>query len=441
NDHGAAREFLKRVFQRTEGFHVQVVSRLIEQNQVSALFQSQRQVQAVALTTGENLGWLLLVRPLETECGKVCTRRHFVLAYVNVVQTFRDYFPDGCFGIDVCAVLVNIGQLNGVTNINGTRIWLFQAHNRLEQGSLTNTVGTNDANDAIAWQGKGQILNQSASVKALGQVLSFNNLVAQAWWGRNLDFFKVQLLVLLSFSSHLFVALQTRLVLSLTCLCTRTNPCQLILQALAQLGILLASYFQTLSLLLQVGGVVALVWVELAAVDLTDPARYVIKEVTVVSNSQDSTRVVFQVLFQPLHRFSIQVVSRLVEQQQVWLTQQQLRQSDTAAFTTGKLGNWGIRRRAAQCFHRLLNLGIYFPCIRCVEFFLQLAHFIHELIGVVGGHFFRNSLTTLLLFEDVTKTFFNVFTHCFFFIQSWFLLQNSDGGTWIQESLAIGRLV
>src|SRR5699024_10898359 len=90
-------------------------------------------------------------------------------------------------------------------------------------------------------------------------------------------------------------------------------------------------------------------------VDLTDPARYVIKEVTVVSNSQDSTRVVFQVLFQPLHRFSIQVVSRLVEQQQVWLTQQQLRQSDTAAFTTGKLGHWGIRRRAAHCFHRLLK--------------------------------------------------------------------------------------
>src|SRR5699024_9768010 len=119
-----------------------------------------------------------------------------------------------------------------------------------------------------------------------------------------------------------------------------------------------------------------------------------------------SDLVVFQVLFQPLHRFSIQVVSRLVEQQQVWLTQQQLRQSDTAAFTTGKLGHWGIRRRAAQCFHRLLNLGIYFPCIRCVEFFLQLAHFIHELIGVVGGHFFRNSLKTLLLFEDVTKTFF-----------------------------------
>ena len=39
NDHSAARERLQRVFQRAEGLHVQVVGRLIEQDQVAALLQ------------------------------------------------------------------------------------------------------------------------------------------------------------------------------------------------------------------------------------------------------------------------------------------------------------------------------------------------------------------------------------------------------------------
>src|SRR5699024_7132202 len=297
-----------------QGFNIQVVSRLIEEDQVAALFQRQREVQAVALTTGEYLRWLLLVWSLEAERRQVSARWHLILANVNVVQAFRDNFPHRCFGIDVRTVLVHIRQLDGVANLHGAGIWIFQAHDGLKQGSLTNTVRANNADDAVTRQGKGQILNQDTIIKALGQVLGFNNLVTQAWWSRNLDFFEVQLLVLLSLGSHFFVAFQTSLVLCLTCLRTGANPCKFIFQALAQLGVLFTTNLEALSLLLQVGGVVALVWVQLAAVDLTDPARDVVEEVTVVCDGQDSAWVVFQVLFQPLHGLSIQVVSRLIEQ-------------------------------------------------------------------------------------------------------------------------------
>src|SRR5699024_12638942 len=109
----------------TKRFNVQVVGRLIEQNQVSALFQGQSQVQAVTLTTGEHIGWLLLIWALETECREVRTRWHLVLADGDVVQTFRDYFPHGCFRIDVCTVLIHVGQLNGLADVNGTSVWLF----------------------------------------------------------------------------------------------------------------------------------------------------------------------------------------------------------------------------------------------------------------------------------------------------------------------------
>src|SRR5699024_7519155 len=159
-----------------------------------------------------------------------------------------------CFGIDVRTVLVHIRQLDGVANLHGAGIWIFQAHDGLKQGGLTYTVRANNADDAVTRQGKGQILNQDTVIEALGQILGLNNLVNKAWRRRNLDFFKVELLVLLSLSRHFFVAFETSLVLCLTSLRTRANPCEFILQALAQLGVLVASNLEALSLLLQVGG-------------------------------------------------------------------------------------------------------------------------------------------------------------------------------------------
>src|SRR5699024_3174673 len=196
-----------------QGFNIQVVSRLIEEDQVAALFQRQREVQAVALTTGEYLRWLMLVWSLEAESRQVSARWHLILAEVNVVQAFRDNFPHRCFGIDVRTVLVHIRQLDGVANLHGAGIWIFQAHDGLKQGGLTYTVRANHAYDAGTREGKVQILNQCTVIEALGQVLGCNYFVTQAWRSRNLDFFNVQLLVLLSLSRHFFVAFQTSLVL------------------------------------------------------------------------------------------------------------------------------------------------------------------------------------------------------------------------------------
>jgi hypothetical protein len=44
---------------------------LVEQQQVAALLEGQREVEPVALTTGEHAGHLLLVRALEAELRDV----------------------------------------------------------------------------------------------------------------------------------------------------------------------------------------------------------------------------------------------------------------------------------------------------------------------------------------------------------------------------------
>src|SRR6476620_191910 len=71
DDDRTARELEQGVLERAEGLDVEVVGGLVEQQQVAALLEGEREVETVALTTGEDARELLLVGALEAELGHV----------------------------------------------------------------------------------------------------------------------------------------------------------------------------------------------------------------------------------------------------------------------------------------------------------------------------------------------------------------------------------
>ena len=70
----------------------------------------------------------------------------------------------------------------------------------------------------------------------------------------------------------------------------------------------------------------------MAAVKFQNPLGSVVQEVAVVRDADHSAREALQELLQPLHRFGIQVVGGLIQQQHVGLGQQQAAQRHTALF-------------------------------------------------------------------------------------------------------------
>ncbi len=96
-------------------------------------------------------------------------------------------------------------------------------------------------------------------------------------------------------------------------------------------------------------------------VELEDPAGDVVEEVAVVGDDQDGARVIAQMAFQPVHAFGIEMVGRLVEQQQVGLVEQQPAQRDAAALAAGQLGDVGVVGRAAQRVHGEVDLAVEVP--------------------------------------------------------------------------------
>ena len=101
-------------------------------------------------------------------------------------------------------------------------------------------------------------------------------------------------------------------------------------------------------LLAQPVAVIALVGYARAAVELQNPLGGIVQKIAVVGDGNHGARVALQELFQPVHRFSIQVVGRLVEQEHVGLGQQQLTQGNAPLFTAREQPDFGVPGRQSQ---------------------------------------------------------------------------------------------
>ena len=96
-------------------------------------------------------------------------------------------------------------------------------------------------------------------------------------------------------------------------------------------------------------------------IELEDPAGDVVEEVAVVGDDQNGARIIAQMAFQPVHALGIEMVGRLVEQQQVGRIEQQPAERDAAALAAGELVHVGVVGRAAQRVHGEVDLAVEVP--------------------------------------------------------------------------------
>ena len=122
-----------------------------------------------------------------------------------------------------------------------------------------------------------------------------------------------------------------------------------------------------------------------AAVELEDPAGDVVEEVAIVGDRDDRALVLGEVALEPVDGLGVEVVGRLVEQQQVGRGQQQAAQRDAAALAAGELRDVGVGGRQAQRVHRVLELRVEVPGVGGVDLVLQARELVRGLVGVVGG--------------------------------------------------------
>ena len=127
DDDGAAGERQQRLLERAQRVDVEVVGRLVEQQQVAAGAQQLGEVEAVALAARELADLLLLVGALEVEAGDVGAAVDGPVAERDLIGAARDLLPDGLGRVEVVARLVDVGELDGLAEPQRARVGLLGA--------------------------------------------------------------------------------------------------------------------------------------------------------------------------------------------------------------------------------------------------------------------------------------------------------------------------
>src|SRR5204863_9760823 len=149
-----------------------------------------------------------------------------------------DRLPYVLLRIDALTGLVDGGDRDRLADPDRALVRLCLAHDHLEQRGLANSVRREDADDAVAGQAEGEVLEQAPVAEALDQAADLDHHAAQAGTRRDLDLLEVQLAVPVRLGGHLLVPVQAGPALGLPRPGARADPLQLVLQALAALGVL-----------------------------------------------------------------------------------------------------------------------------------------------------------------------------------------------------------
>ena len=129
---------------------------------------------------------------------------------------------------------------------------------------------------------------------------------------------------------------------------------------------------EPLLLLLEPRGVVALERDAAAAVELEDPAGDVVEEVPVVRHGDDGALVVREEALEPEHRLGVEVVRRLVEQEQVGRGEEQPAERDPAALAARQRLDVAVPLGQAERVHRVVDLVVELPEVGPVDRVLHL---------------------------------------------------------------------
>src|SRR5216683_2042696 len=316
DDDGAAGIVEERLFKRAQRVDIEIVGRLVEEEEVGALLQHLRQMHPVALAARQLPDLFLLVGAAEVEERAVGPAGDLAAAEIDLVLPARDLLPHAVAGDQRVARLVDIAELDGVTDPKSPAIGRFLPGDHAEERRLAGAVRPDDADDSPGRQPEAQLLDQQLVAEPLPDPLRLDDEIAKPRAGRQYDLRGLGRL-LAALRNQLLIGRDPRLALRLARARARPYPFELALQRAPARLLGLPFAFETRLLLFEPAGIIALERKTPTAVELEDPPRHLVEEIAVMRHRDDGAGVVPQEALQPGNRFGVEVVGRLVEQQEV----------------------------------------------------------------------------------------------------------------------------
>ncbi len=150
--------------------------------------------------------------------------------------------------------------------------------------------------------------------------------------------------------------------------------------------------------------------------------------------------VVPQMAFQPGHGLGVQMVGRLVEQQDVRLLQQQTAQGHPPPLAAGEDRDLGLAGGATQGIHGQLQAAVQIPRAQMVQAFLDFALTLDQGVHLVVSQLFAKAHVDLIELgqgiHHLLHALFHHLAHALALVQGRLLLQIAHGEAGAEDGLA-----
>ncbi len=299
---------------------------------------------------------------------------HLLLALAHVIH-------HRLLGVELFAVLIEVSHFQVGAPFDRAATWAQLAEQQLDQGRLATAVGADQRNLVATQHLQIQPLKQGAIAKVETQAFTFKYQLAGAARLVQLQLgLALQFTTLGTLHAHRLEGAHSPLIAGAAGLDPLAYPHLFLGQLAIELGIFQLLDPQPLLLALQVLVVVAGPGGDHAAIQIDDPGRQLVDELPVVGDEDNSAAKIFEELFQPVDGIDVQVVGRLVQQQQIRIAGQRASQCYFAQPTAGEAveGHVGIQTEQGQ---HLVDASLELPAVLVVELLLQLAHLANVGIG------------------------------------------------------------
>src|SRR5579883_546003 len=171
DDDGAAGEVLEGLLESAQGVDIEVIGRLVEQENVGARLEHFGEMHTVAFAARERPDLLLLVRALEVEGAAVGARIDLALAELELVEAAGDFLPDGRVAVERIARLIDIAEMHGLADLDRAGVGLVLAGDHAEQRGLAGAVRADHADDAARREFEGEVVDQQVVAEAFLEAL------------------------------------------------------------------------------------------------------------------------------------------------------------------------------------------------------------------------------------------------------------------------------
>ena len=342
---------------------VEIVGRFIEHQDIGGLQEEASQEEPVALASREHLGRHPDPVGGEEEVPEIAVDVARPSLEGDGLRLSGDIPSHALLPVDLVPELVEVDDLELGSEGDRSGFGLEPAEQKFQQGGLAASVRTDDADLVAAPEGGAEVAHDRGSSVAEADILGLDDLLSG---GRPLLEFDLcragALATFAPLGAQGLEGADAALVPGAPCLHSLTQPGFLLGELLVECSPLLLLRLQRGTLPFEVGVVIAGPACEVPPVEFDDACGEFPQEGAVVRDEEEGRLDLEQEVLEPEDRFEIEVVGRLVQQEDIGLSHQGAGQQDASLQSSGKTLELFLRRQV-HLLHQILHTDIGLPIL------------------------------------------------------------------------------